>query len=268
MHLWALQRSIMSQVVVDGSVGRTDTPFTFDTPVLTRIVGNTAHTGGSSLSVIGLNFNLVDLTPTISLASRSCSTASWTSLSHLVCLTQALETLTAYANVNLLTYGVVQASHDGTGVRLFTYDSPVTSRLSVTNGPHSAGTRTQMAGVNFAAVADVPLAASMFLHPCSTLSWSSQTSLDCTLAPRNCRYRYCGAFERTIEPRVSIDYLVGTSEVQFTFDAPVVSAVGSNLASTGGSPAWVSGINFGQEALSITAIVGDVLCNASLRSFF
>ena len=97
-------------------------------PVLTSLgTVNGPTTGGSTLTVSGMNFGTADMSPTLSIGAAQCTTSSWMSATSMVCrLTGGGgEQATATAIVASLTSTFLAYS--------FTYDSALAAASAVAN---------------------------------------------------------------------------------------------------------------------------------------
>ena len=83
---------------------------------------NRGSTTTLSLTVSGLNFATVDKTPSTKSASASCSTASWSSSSSVVCLQANYGTPADSSVIVTVTDGYV-----GTRSNVFTFDGSLSS---------------------------------------------------------------------------------------------------------------------------------------------
>ena len=68
----------------------------------------------------------------------------------------------------------------GTGLPAFTFDAPVLSAVGL-NIPKLGPTTLEVRGLQFGSVNFTPTAAVASFDPCRTLSWTSLSSLRCTL---------------------------------------------------------------------------------------
>ena len=103
-------------VTISVNINTASRIFTFEAPVVSGAHVNVPHTGGSQLTVTGLNFGAWEFTASLKLFDRSCHTASWSSDTTMSCHTNALE---GNANVAVLTMQQIA----GTGFDVFTFDS-------------------------------------------------------------------------------------------------------------------------------------------------
>ena len=86
----AIGEATTAEMTVAGVVGTGHGVFSFDAPVASYAVLNTAQSYGGSVTVSGLSFRYVEYTATVQLVSAVCETASWSSASSVRCLASSL----------------------------------------------------------------------------------------------------------------------------------------------------------------------------------
>jgi len=111
-------------LTVGDAIGTFFHAFTYDEPVaLTLVSPNSPVTGGSVLSLIGVNFGMDGSTPTVIIGLTECKTSVWTSFSTLECVVAR-----GYGKDNLRATAIVD-SLIGTQQSVFSYDAPVLTDL-------------------------------------------------------------------------------------------------------------------------------------------
>jgi hypothetical protein len=240
---------------INGAAHSRTSAFTYDPPVVSFAAAlNSPVTAGTTITLAGMNFRLSDTTSTALIGSTACVTTSFRSDTSLVCAVPAGQpTLTS--NTNVLVGGVI-----GTGLQIFTYDSPVLTSSRPWNGASSQGTRVTVNGFNFGAM-DYTLTVSLtgsdgfFPENCRTVAWVSDNELQCVAAGGE------GA---------SISVYLTTAGVQFrapnvfTFDSPVVTFFGAvNGPTSTGASLTLNGFNFGKFNRSPNVLVGATLCQTT-----
>jgi hypothetical protein len=241
---------LLAKLDLGGNKGTNTNPFTYDSPVLTRIVqSNAPTTGGTSITIYGTNFGGDDNSLSESqVGSTACGTISWTSVSAITCFTSA--------HGNGLKQSVtVTLGGVGTFVAQFSYDAPVATWARPKNSPHSAGISVTLFGTNFEMMDYTPTM-QVGETGCGTTSWTTNTRVQCVAG--------AGA-GRSLPVILSTSDMVATSDAIFTYDAPVVTFNQNiyNVPSTGGSLVTVSGVNFGYINLTPSTKIGKTVCKTT-----
>ena len=244
-----------SKVTVGAMVGtRAASLFMFDGPVVSGIGGtNSATSGGSSVTITGLNFGSYSFTATTAANGIDrCSTTSWSSATTVACL---LVAATAILNPAFAKVTVSAVVGTRAGLNLFTFDAPVASYSLPSNGAVSGDSAVTINGLSFGSYGFTPTAKAVVDAVCGTTSWSSATSITCTTsAPMTVMASFT---------KVTVSAVVGTrASKSFTFDTPAVSGVlPINAPSSAGGSATISGLNFGAYSFTPTALAaGTALC--------
>lgn len=222
--------------------------FTYNSPLICGLApANAGTTGGSSITLTGLQFGPNDNTVTAQLGSTSCDTASWTSDSSILCTT-ALAGGVGGRNTATLTVAALV----GTTTQAFTYNAPVTSSVSIPNSPTSGAAVITLLGMDFGvpAVTATALAGGTL---CSTTSWTTITAVAC-VSPVG--------IGRAHPVRLTVASQVGSLLRVLSFDSPVVSFTSSNIAVSGGS-VTIAGLEFGFVDHTTSAILGPSSCGTT-----
>ncbi len=214
----------MAGISVNAGVGTSLALFTFDAPVVTGSDrGNLAMSGGASLTVLGLNFAVVDLSPTGGYFTEfSCNTMGWTSRTTAVCFMEnPVIDVTDYDGDPIVpnfqpTFewstpnrprrtAITISSQVGTRIGLFTFDAPaVTQRENDSpwvNLVISGGGTMTINGLNFNWADSTGTASLNEWSNCRTTAWSTLTSVLCEIPS------YTGGPTRIA---VSVSGLLGT----------------------------------------------------------
>jgi len=217
--------------------------FTYDTAVITRSAApNTAVSGGGTVTIHGTNFFTegADPTPTVHIGGLACRTASWSANTQVSCATE--RQTGASHSVRLAARNVV-----ATGLRIFSYDSPVITSVSEINGPPTGSNSVTVVGMNFGNPNLCPTVR-IGLTACQTSSWRSETSIICHAAP---------GVGNTIELSFTLDSLIGTLVGSYTYSGPVIAGFNvKNGPTTGGASVTIFGNNFGVSDPTPTAFIG------------
>lgn len=202
------------------------------------MVGNSPDTGGSSISVTGLNFGSSELTTTLTVRSRDCLTTSWSSATWASCMTANLELPTFAMTVNRLV---------GTGPRVFSYDAPILTTV-VLNIASSGRSSVTVTGLNFGSI-DLSASAAAEGYAALSTAWTSATTLQCHDATRTADWPLGSRGYAD----VTVSALVGTGATSLlSFDAPTLSYVDRNTALSALNRVVLTGLSFGIEHYTAT----------------
>jgi hypothetical protein len=229
-------------------VGTLAAGFTYDTPVVSvQAPRNGPTSGRAQVSVMGVNFDIMNATPSISLGTTLCRTSSWTSATALVCDGNQGESHSHHTKLRV-SLGVL------TFATSFSYDAPVLSEVRKFNGASSATSTITLRGSNFATL-DVTPSVVVGASKCGTAAWTSITSVLCASV--------AGSGPANLVS-LTVSSHLGTTAAGFTYDAPVVTNTNlPNGATKGGSTLTMAGVNFGVADLSNSVLVGSTLCGSS-----
>ena len=257
-------------VTVAAIVGTRKIGFTFDTPVISvsgyngnQQIQNLPVSGGTLLTIAGLNFGNTDFTPTAAIGDDyerdNCATTAWTTYSAVLCESSGA-TYSGPKRSALLTVAAVV----GTRAQLFSFDAPLVSNIisGHSNRGFSNSISVTIAGLNFGYKIATPTAFFMANSACPTTAWTSASTVSCQSE---------AVTYKSSVPLLKVDVatIIGTAPELFTFDAPVVSydvtgeAAKRNLAMSGGSSVTVTGLNFASANPSATAMVKGQMCSCS-----
>jgi hypothetical protein len=227
--------------------------FTFDSPVVTSInygASNAPASGGSSVTMMGMNFGNHDFSPTGRVGPSLCATTSWTSASHIRCQSISKSAATTDSGLKVDLYTLI-----GTLMATFTYDSPVISHHGVLNIPTERSAMVSIDGINFGS-SGLSQTARIGSSMCLSDVWVSDTQVHC-LSP----FGY-GILRTTA---ITVNQLLGTRMQAFTFDAAVPTSIEpGNQATTDSGFVTVGGLNFGPTDLTTTARIGSTPCGTTL----
>jgi hypothetical protein len=239
---WGTQKLVQVSLGTDGSL---DMALTWDAPAISyNLMANGPTSGGTSVTVTGLNFGTHELSPTSMLGSTSCMTTGWSSATSVTCHTMA--GVTASIKNVLMVAGV-----PGTATEFFSYDAPAVSRNHMVNAVTTHGTSVTIAGLNFGSSSYTPTVR-LGMSSCGTTSWTSVTQLICHSASGS---------GRLMTTSLTVGSLAGTLALSFTYDAPSISHVASdNMPTTSGASITIQGHNFAPSDYTVTAYVGHTQC--------
>ena len=229
-------------LTVSGLAATSVALFSYDAPALSALATpNAASTGGALLTLLGLSFAAIDLTPAALAGPAACQTTAWASNSAVVCLAPS-GSGTAHAVATV-------AGLAGSKAGLFTFDAPTVTAAAApgfgANAPATGGARPSLLGANFGA-ADPSASARLGVTACLTTTWQSATSAACA-APAS-----AGA---GLAAGLTVAALAGTLPASFTIDAPVVSALRPANAATSTALLTLRGHGFGAADATGTAAV-------------
>lgn len=242
--------------VAVGGLGQSGTggAFTYDGPIITsNFEYNQPSSGGTTVTISGLNFGYVDATPESYVGLSYCQTTSWSSATTVQC-----QMPTAGAGTNAIAMGRifnVNNKYFGTLLSAFTFDAPTVSfgtpGPNFANMPVTGGLTLSVSGFNFGK-ADFSSTGSIGLTTCATLSWKSATSIDCVTP--------VGAGMKK-KLTVTVGAVVGTLASRFSFDAPSVTySYPINGPSQTGYMLTLDGQNYASANLSPSARLGGTAC--------
>jgi hypothetical protein len=240
-HSLALQVASLSGTQYEG--------FSFDAPSASFIaVSNGATSGGSPVTVHGLNFANTDITPTLRVGGAVCSTSSWSSATRLYCMNSAASGIAQ--SVAMEVTGLI-----GTMSYAFTYDAPASSHAVPLNTPTSSGATISVYGNNFG-MSDFTPSIQMGVTVCATVTWTTTTAINC---------RAAAGYTSDLKGTLSISSMVGTHiEQHFTYDAPTVTYTTSmNAPTTSGASVTVQGVNFHGSDLTATIMLSTDACTTT-----
>ena len=144
----------------------------YDAPVVTRVKPNGPQSGGTLLTMDGIQFAAADYTPTAFLSEAICATSSWQSATSVKCRSPDIQVLPGFAQLQTATF-------TGTGVNVFDFDSACITYVMVANAGHTGGIPVSITGANFG-YADYTSTVSIGEAPCYSTSWTTKTNVFCS----------------------------------------------------------------------------------------
>jgi hypothetical protein len=227
-----------------------DRGFTYDAPALSfSDFVNGPTSGGSFVTVTGLNFYSNDMSNTVSVGGAACSTSAWQSATTLHCVTSPASGIAQSVSAEV-------SSVHGTFGRTFTFDAPTTSSFATLNSPATSGASISIYGNNFG-TSDFTPSVQIGATTCATVMWSTTTSINC---------RAAGGYKHDLTGSLSISLIVGTHTTEsFSYDSPVVSHLNTfNGPTTLGSTISIEGMNFAGVDSTPTVRLGQTSCATSV----
>ena len=222
--------------------------YTFDAPILTllsrqsvsygalTLVPNFAASGGTWITLLGLNMGSSDFSPTVSYGRRLvCGTSTWSTTTKILCSPVGYGSATGTA----LTVAAVV----GTSATDLTFDAPYATWPSALNLPLSSNVFVTVEGLSFGAV-DLTASMQLSLTPSATTAWTSTTTVKCAIAniPPQAPYMV-----------VTVAMVVGSNTQRVSFDAAVLSmARPFNSVSSTYTAITVPGLSFGSSEYTAT----------------
>jgi hypothetical protein len=128
-----------------------------------------------------------------------------------------------------------------TSLRVFSFDAPAISLVYPSNGALGRRSVLSISGLSFGSVPSVSV--SLGISACTLMHFTSETSITCT--------PHLGVGAGLVSTVTVADF-IGTSNAQFSFDAPVLSSLFGTRSVTNGPSSIgqmrlvLAGINFGQ----------------------
>ena len=162
-------------ITVGVSTGSLTDALSFDVPVITSMNNSNARaTGGSSISLTGLDFGFYDSSSRMRMGYTACQASVWTSDSSMTCTIpsgfyQSLTMTLSVGNDQVATMPL-----------LWSYDMPIILSSAVVSDPTSD--ILTLDGINFG-VWDNTIQADIGQLGCATTSWISDSSVLCALKP-------------------------------------------------------------------------------------
>ena len=231
-----------SVVTVSAVVGTmASSSFTFDGPAVSYVVGmagNAVTSSGAAVTISGLNFGAYSFTPSAAavLASKACSTTSWTSGTAVACMLGTLSSLSV--GYSVLTVSAVVGTRASSS---FTFDGPAVSYASPSNMATTYSGTITIAGLNFA-WGNYTLTATVAGSSCITSSWTSSTTVSCSLLHYDYNVLHTGG-RSAKRVGLTMGGVVSTKLSAFTFNSPVLSAPSLNLPETKALSITITGIH-------------------------
>ena len=253
-------------VTIGQLTSTSDQQFTYDSPVASFFLPHNAQLSqGGSLTVFGTNFGGGSQSPTVTLADARCGTYSWMTTTLVLCGLSATSPSTYIDVADWFTVTVAELV--GTSRDSFTYDAPCASFWNSLNEPTSSQARLLLSGLNFGGLDYTP---TIYLGGgCTSVSWTAATTLVCawSVVPS-------GKAEAWLPSFTTIASIAGTSSLQLSFDAPVISAmVPQNAPVAWGALcrdfsrfsllATVAGTNFATANMTASTRLGTTECLTS-----
>jgi hypothetical protein len=240
---------------VDMAVGTLGSCFSYNAPVISVVAApNAPASSGASVSVLGTNFGLSDQTQSVVLGSTLCATSVWTSNTQVICHT-------AHATGRDLSVLLYTSSVAGTRYIGFSFDAAVVSSVNRANTPATGGTSVTVTGLNFG-VPDVTPTLLLGDFACDTSSWTSVSSVSC-LAGNGGGGPLAAVMVTSYDLR-QVDAQMGTQALSFTYDAPLITIHRvTNAPSSTGVQISVTGLNFGEQDLTPSVLIGVSACQST-----
>ena len=254
--------------------------FTFDAPVVTTFAPvNVPSTGGSAVSLQGMNFGTVDYTATSEISGlhpdpRSlCHTTAWSTNSYVLC--RAPSGFNAFRTISV-TVGAAGGSRQFT----LTYNAPVVTFANPINFPAMAASvgmaSMTVFGLNFGVLDITPsLATTGGPDMCQTTGWTANTAVRCQPALLGVMsQRYVVAYGNGgLNPaggalNQGTNGAYGAHNFAVTYDAPIITwSTPANLPTTTKQDALmtvtISGINFGYTDSTPESYIGVSYCQTT-----
>lgn len=244
--------SVGASALVSGQSGSGVSLFSYDGPIITHLTAfNGPTTGGFPVTVLGLNFGpTAPYTGAYSIGAgagvsvRKClpeKDNAWLSSTTVVCASGPP------TSGSSMRFHVDVDGQVGTGAPVFSYDSPIVTVVSPSNGPTTGGAMLTVRGTNFGA--SMPAAGlkgqmgdSTTTLPCATVTWTTNNIAVCHAAHGNGK-----SATIAIGPELASSSATSmNSKVAFSFDAPVVTFLALNNGPTvGGALLTITGMNLG-----------------------
>ena len=256
IYLGGIGKNCATSAAGTACEGGTSLTFTYDGPLVTSaFMYNGGTSGGSTVTISGLNFGYSDSTPESYVGSGiSCATTSWTSGTTVNCAPGNPASGGLGVHVAMTRRQDGANAYFGTMLYAFTFDAPTVSYSFQSNVPFTGGSSVTISGLSFAAL-DSTVTVSIKGVMCSCSSWTSATMLLCSSSPVS-----SSVHPLHMRSSVTIGEVVGTMSISFSFDAPTLSYSTFNMPTSGGGAVTVYGMNFAPVNYTPTAEVGSMIC--------
>lgn len=225
----------------------------YDRPSLSSLYAlNSPASGGVILTVLGANFGSYRNSQSVQVGALSAGAVTWTSDSSMSCKMPAARGVEQAASVSQGPNALA-----GTLLAAMTYDDPLVTAMTPSNGPQSGGTAVTFHGVSFGTSNGNPTI--MVGSACRFNSWISDTSATCTTQAGYGK------------PTSTVDFSTtgctahggvcrGVATGLFAYDGPHPEGLTGalNAPSVGGGSITVSGTLFGaaDPGSDITVLIG------------
>jgi len=229
--------------------------YSYDLPkVLTSTLSSGASIGAYSLNVTGSDFGLIQPVPFyMRVGETRCTPSTWISD------TSAMGVVTGGTGVGHVV-GVDRAAALGVEGPAFAFFAPSVSAIIPDHLPVGAGGAIALTiyGTGFGPSAPpVPANAIIGSSACTSVSYISDSSMQCLVASGTGK-------GHQVSVNVSTQDSANGTQVMFSYDAPMVTALAFTVAPSTGHPGLaVYGINFGNlppSPSNLTTRVGDTGC--------
>jgi hypothetical protein len=259
IYLGGIGKNCATSVPGTACEGGTWSTFTYDGPLITSaFMYNGGTSGGSTVTISGLNFGYSDSTPESYVGSGiSCATTSWTSGTTVNCAPGNPASGGLGVHVAMTRRQDGANAYFGTMLYAFTFDAPTVSYSFQSNVPFTGGSSVTISGLSFTAL-DSTVTVSIKGVMCSCSSWTSATMLLCSSSPVS-----SSVHPLHMRSSVTIGAVVGTMSISFSFDAPTLSHSTFNMPTSGGGAVTVLGMNFAPVNYTPTAEVGSMICQST-----
>jgi hypothetical protein len=239
-------------ILMQGNGATGSNAFSFDAPVLTRMLTpNGPTTGGAVLTLIGTNFRSLDSTSSVFLDRSGCLTSTWTSNSAISCV-HSFGAGTATSVIVVSTSDMGSFNSGTLPGSPFSYDAPVLTNVEPSNCPMTGSTTLSIFGTNFSPAA--AQSASIGATSCATVQWVATTSIAC---------QQRAGWGKALGIWLTASGLTGCLIASVTFDAPVVSISPSNVPASPTRFLPLAGFNFGATDACATVTLGGSRCAGS-----
>ena len=237
----------------------------YDKPAIAQMIPQNGPAGAETeITLLGLNFGSSQYTQTVKVGASMASNVRWTSDSAIVCAAPMGRGVA-------LTVAVDQFLDDGDGGAhegYFTYDDPVVTGTSLTNGPQSGGFVITVSGASFGGNLQGNFEMYVGASVCNAASWHSDSSIECELQPG------FGRVDLSLRLWPSQTYCTGhqglclASHVgAFVYDGPNPTGLEGTMngPSSGSNIVTVTGTLFGvtDPGVELIAKIGETNCSST-----
>jgi len=228
--------------------------YTYDLPSANAVEpANSPVAGGLVIAVSAGGLGTEDFTPAARVGGTACEQTVFVADTAITCKV-------ARGNYHSHDIAATVALQGGAGQRLFSYDKPTISSVSIPNSPTTGDIAATIFGANFGRTSPSPRARVGYVD-CERTEWVSSSSLVCSFASGiGAAHDISVTVPSPPDLQQYGGVLIGSLTGSFSYDAPLITFVTPlNSATTGGIRLTVRGENFGPTAdgnIAVTLLSG------------
>ncbi|MGB1592488.1 MAG: IPT/TIG domain-containing protein, partial [Promethearchaeia archaeon] len=221
----------------------------FDLPLVTSSAPlNFGQTGGSVVTLFGVNFAPNDYSTKARLGKTGCVSTQWTSESSIEC---GVPAGTTAVSMSLTVF-----KKTGTSFLVFSYNQPEITHVTLRNVPTVTSATISIFGSAYGVWDTGAVVGYIGVSTCESTTWRSDSTIQCLLRH---------GISPGQEVSIGLETTKSIMPAYFTYDATVFTDVGrSNMPPQQQVERGLSGRNYGSASYSPRAAVGRSGCAASM----